>query len=157
MNALFGAGRIAPGTGIILAPAPDERGFGFSALAPMIMANRNNGEFYYASAASGGMAGALAEADLLHAVTQEKLSLEAAMLRPRVFHDGDPDVAIYDVSGNEDPSAALSAAGFQVEQRNGIGRVNAIWCPGGSPTDPESCQLRNDFRGNGLASFVTKD
>jgi len=106
MNALFGAGRIAPGTGVILAPAPDERGFGFSALAPMIMANRNNGEFYYASAASGGMAGALAEADMLHAVTQEKLSLEAAMLRPRVFHDGDPDVAIYDVSGNEDTSAA---------------------------------------------------
>jgi gamma-glutamyltranspeptidase/glutathione hydrolase len=157
MNALFGAGRIAPGTGIILAPAPDERGFGFSALAPMVMANRNNGEFYYASAASGGLAGALAEADLLHAVTQEKLSLEAAMLRPRVFHDGDPDLAIYDVSGNDDPSAALTAAGFQVEQRNGIGRVNAIWCPGGSPTDPESCQLRNDFRGNGLASFVTKD
>ena len=157
MNALFGAGRIAPGTGVILAPAPDERGFGFSALAPMIMANRNNGEFYYASAASGGMAGALAEADMLHAVTQERLSLEAAMLRPRVFHDGDPDVAIYDVSGNEDPSAALTGAGFQVEQRNGIGRVNAIWCPGGSPTDPESCQLRNDFRGNGLASFVTAD
>jgi gamma-glutamyltranspeptidase/glutathione hydrolase len=157
MNALFGAGRIAPGTGIILAPAPDERGFGFSALAPMVMANRNNGEFYYASAASGGLAGALAEADLLHAVNQEKLSLEAAMLRPRVFHDGDPDLAIYDVSGNDDPSAALTAAGFQVEQRNGIGRVNAIWCPGGSPTDPESCQLRNDFRGNGLASFVTKD
>jgi gamma-glutamyltranspeptidase / glutathione hydrolase len=157
MNALFGAGRIAPGTGIILAPAPDERGFGFSALAPMIMANKNNGEFYYASAASGGMAGALAEADLMHAVTQEKLSLEAAMLRPRVFHDGDPDVAIYDVSGNEDPSAALTSAGFQVEQRNGIGRTNAIWCPGGSPTDPESCQLRNDFRGNGLASFVTAD
>ncbi len=157
MNALFGAGRIAPGTGIILAPAPDERGFGFSALAPMIMANRNNGEFYYASAASGGMAGALAEADLLHAVTQEKLSLEAAMLRSRVVHDGDPDVAIYDVSGGEDPSAALTGAGFQVEQRNGIGRANAIWCPGGSPTDPESCQLRNDFRGNGLASFVTKD
>lgn len=157
MNALFGAGRIAPGTGIILAPAPDERGFGFSALAPMIMANRNNGEFYFASAASGGLAGALAEADLLHAVTEEGLSLEAAMLRPRVFHDGEPDVAIYDVSGNEDPSAALTAAGFQVEQRNGIGRVNAIWCPGGSPTDPESCQLRNDFRGNGLASFVTAD
>ncbi len=157
MNGLFGAGRIAPGTGIILAPAPDERGFGFSALAPMIMANRNNGEFYYASAGSGGMAGALAEADLLHAVTQEKLSLEAAMLRPRVFFESGLDTAIYDVSGNEDPSAALAGAGFQVEQRNGVGRVNAIWCPGGSPTDPESCQLRNDFRGNGLASFVTKD
>lgn len=157
MNALFGAGRIAPGTGIILAPAPDERGFGFSALAPMVMANRNNGEFYYASAASGGMAAALAEAEVLRAVTQEKLSLEAAILRPRVFFEGGSGTAIYDVSGNEDPSAALTGAGFQVEQRNAIGRINAIWCPGGSPTDPESCQLRNDFRGNGLASFVTKD
>ena len=157
MNALFGAGRIAPGTGIILAPAPDERGFGFSALAPMIMANRNNGEFYFASAASGGIAGALAEAELLHAVTEEGVSLEAAMLRPRVFHGGDPDVALYDVSGDEDPSGALTAAGFQVEQRNAIGRINAIFCPGGSPTDPESCQLRNDYRGNGLASFVTAD
>lgn len=157
MNALFGAGRIAPGTGMILAPAPDERGFGFSALAPMVMANRNNGEFYFASAASGGIAGALAQAEALHAVTEERMALEAALLRPRVFNAGDTDVALYDVSGNEDPGAALSAAGFQAEQRNGIGRVNAIWCPGGSPTDPESCQLRNDFRGNGLASFVTQD
>jgi gamma-glutamyltranspeptidase/glutathione hydrolase len=154
---LFGAGRIAPGTGIILAPAPDERGFGFSALAPMVMANRNNGEFYFASAASGGLAGALAQADLLHGVTMEGLSLEAAMMRARVFHGGDPDTAFYDVSGNEDPAAALTAAGFQIEQRKGLGRINAIFCPGGSPTDPESCQLRNDFRGDGLANFVTAD
>ena len=157
MNALFGAGRIAPGTGIILAPAPDERGFGFSALAPMVMANRNNGEFYFASAASGGLAGALAQADLLHGVTMEGLSLEAAMMRARVFHGGDPDTAFYDVSGDEDPAAALTAAGFQIEQRKGLGRINAIFCPGGSPTDPESCQLRNDFRGDGLANFVTAD
>lgn len=157
MNALFGAGRIAQGTGVILAPAPDERGYGFSALAPMIMANRNNGEFYFASAASGGMAGALAQADVLNAVTNERLSLEAAMLRARVFNPGDPDVALYDVSGNEDPRAALAAAGFQVEQRKGLGRINAIFCPGGSPTNPETCQLRNDFRGNGLANYVTSD
>jgi gamma-glutamyltranspeptidase/glutathione hydrolase len=155
MNALFGAGRIAQGTGIILAPAPDERGFGFSALAPMIMANRNNGEFYFASAASGGLAGALAQADVLHGVTKEGLSLEAAMLRSRVFRGG--DTTIYDVSGNEDPGAALAAAGFQAEQRKGVGRINAIFCPGGAPTNPETCQLRNDFRGDGLANFVTAD
>lgn len=155
MNALFGAGRIAEGTGVILAPAPDERGFGFSALAPMIMANRNNGEFYFASAASGGLAGALAQADVLHGVTEEGLSLEAAMLRSRVFGGGGK--VIYDVSGNEDPGAALSAAGFAAEQRKGIGRINAIFCPGGSPTNPETCQLRNDFRGDGLANFVTAD
>lgn len=155
MNALFGAGRIAQGTGIILAPAPDERGFGFSALAPMVMANRNNGEFYFASAASGGLAGALAQADVLNGVTREGLSLEAAMLRARVFGGGGK--IIYDVSGNQDPGPSLSASGIPVEQRKGIGRINAIFCPGGAPTDPETCQLRNDYRGDGLANFVTAD
>ncbi len=155
MNALFGAGRIAEGTGLILAPAPDARGFGFSALAPIVMANRNNGEFYFASAASGGLAGALAQADILHGVTDGKLSLEAAMLRARVFNGG--DTVLYDASANENPGGALQAAGFQAEQRKGIGRINAIFCPGGSPTNPDTCQVRNDFRGDGLANFVTSD
>jgi gamma-glutamyltranspeptidase/glutathione hydrolase len=160
MNALFGAGRIAQGTGIILAPAPADKGFGYSALAPMIMANDNNGELYYVSAASGaspgaGIAGALAEADLLYAVTEERVPLEAAMLRGRIYHGADPDVAYFDVSGDDDPSSALSAAGYQTERREALGRVNAIFCPGGTPTDPDSCQLRNDYRGNGLATLVS--
>jgi len=155
MNAIFGAGRIAQGTGIILAPAPSDKGFGFTALAPMIMANKNNGELYYVSAASGGVAGALAEADLLYAVTEERAPLEAAMLRSRVYHGADPDVAYFDVSGDENPSGALSAAGYQTEQREALGRVNAIYCPRGTPTDPDSCQLRNDYRGNGLATLVS--
>ncbi|HET6620295.1 MAG TPA: gamma-glutamyltransferase [Dongiaceae bacterium] len=160
MNALFGAGRIAQGTGIILAPAPSDKGFGYSALAPMIMANDNNGELYYVSAASGaspgaGIAGALAEADLLYAVTEERVPLEAAMLRARVYHGADPDVAYFDVSGDDNPSGALSAAGYQTEQREALGRINAIFCPGGAPTDPDSCQLRNDYRGNGLATLVS--
>lgn len=160
MNALFGAGRIAQGTGIILAPAPSDKGFGYSALAPMIMANDNNGELYYVSAASGaspgaGIAGALAEADLLYAVTEERVPLEAAMLRARVYHGADPDVAYFDVSGDDNPSGALSAAGYQTEQREALGRINAIFCPGGTPTNPDSCQLRNDYRGNGLATLVS--
>ncbi len=157
MNAPFGAGRIAQGTGIILAPAPSESGAGFSALAPMVLANDNNGEFYYASAGSGGVAGALAQAELLYAVTEEGVPLEAAMLRARVYHGADPDIAFFDVSGDENPSSALTAAGYQTQQRDGLGRVNAIFCPRGSPTDPDSCQLRNDYRGNGLATLVSKD
>ncbi len=160
MNTLFGAGRIAQGTGIILAPAPSDKGFGFSALAPMIMANVNNGELYYASAASGGIAGALAQAELLYAVTEEGLPLEGAMLRARIYHGADPDVAYFDVSGDDNPASALAAAGYQAQQpqeRERLGRVNAIFCPRGSPTDPDSCQLRNDYRGNGLATLVSSD
>ncbi|HET6158292.1 MAG TPA: gamma-glutamyltransferase [Dongiaceae bacterium] len=155
MNALFGAGRVAQGTGIILSPAPSEKGFGFSSLAPLIVANDNNGELYYLSAGSGGMAGVVAEADMLYAVTEERIPLETATLRPRVYHGVDPDVAYFDVSGDENPSGALSAAGYQTEQREALGRVNAIFCPRGTPTDPDSCQLRNDFRGNGLATLVS--
>jgi gamma-glutamyltranspeptidase/glutathione hydrolase len=155
MNSLFGAGRIAQDTGIILAPAPSDRGFGFSALAPMIWANDNNGELYYASAASGGMAGILAQAELFHAVTEERIPLEAAMLRARVYHGAEPDVVYFDVSGEDNPSAALSGAGYQIEQREALGRINAIFCPRGTPSDPDSCQLRNDYRGNGLATLVS--
>lgn len=155
MNALFGAGRIAKDTGIILAPAPSDRGFGFTPLAPMIWANDNNGELYFASAASGGLAGILAQAELFYAVTEERMPLEAAMLRARVYHGADPDVVYFDVSGNDNPSGALSAAGYQIEQRESLGRINAIFCPRGSPSDPDSCQLRNDYRGNGLATLVS--
>jgi gamma-glutamyltranspeptidase/glutathione hydrolase len=155
MNALFGAGRIAQDTGIILAPAPSDRGFGFTALAPMIWANDNNGELYYASAASGGLAGILAQAELFYAVVEERVPLEAAMARPRVYHGADPDVVYFDVSGDDNPSSALTGAGYQIEQREALGRINAIFCPRGTPSDPDSCQLRNDYRGNGLATLVS--
>ncbi|MEZ5830396.1 MAG: gamma-glutamyltransferase [Dongiaceae bacterium] len=155
MNALFGAGRIAQGTGIILAPAPSDRGFGYSALAPLIVANNNNGELYYISAASGGMAGDVTEAELLYAVTEERVPLETAMARSRVYNGADPDIAYFDVSGDDSPQAALSAAGYQTEQREALGRINAIFCPRGTPSDPDSCQLRNDYRGNGLATLVS--
>jgi gamma-glutamyltranspeptidase/glutathione hydrolase len=157
LNALFGSGRLAPGTGVILAPAPDERGFGFSALAPLIVANEYNGELYYASSAGGGVAGAMAEAVMLHRVMVNKERLESAMLRPRIFNDGDPDIAYYDVATSEDPGPALRAAGLAAEEGGILGRVSAIFCPLGSPADPETCQVRADHRGNGLAAVVTKD
>jgi hypothetical protein len=77
------------------------------------------------------------------------------MARSRVYHGADPDVAYFDVSGDDNPSGALSGAGYQVEQREALGRINAIFCPRGTPTDPDSCQLRNDYRGNGLSTLVS--
>jgi gamma-glutamyltranspeptidase/glutathione hydrolase len=153
MNALFGAARIAGDTGIILAPAPNDQGAGFSTLAPLIVANRHNGEFYYASAASGGMPGALSEAVILHHVMEQEMPLDKAILAPRVFHNGVPDKVFYEDGADV---SALTSAGFQVEQTKELGRVNAIYCPGGAPTNPDSCVMRNDYRGNGLASFFAK-
>ncbi len=152
MNALFGAARMAGDTGIILAPAPNDQGAGFSALAPMMVANSHNGEFYYASAASGGMPGALNQAVVLHDTLENKVTLDKALLASRVFDNGEPDKVFYEDGADV---SALTAAGYQVEQRNGLGKIDAIFCPGGAPTNPDSCVMRNDYRGNGLASFYT--
>jgi gamma-glutamyltranspeptidase/glutathione hydrolase len=50
MNAPFGSARIAPGTGIILAPAPNDRGAGFSALGPVMLASNSSGRLYFLGA-----------------------------------------------------------------------------------------------------------
>ena len=156
MNAPFGAARMAPGTGIILAPAPDDRGNGFSALSPLILANKNNGNLYYLSAASGGAPGAIAEALVLDGVARGKLNLEQAMQRVRVFADGS-GAAYVEESGGAGALGALQAAGHQVQASGPLGRVNAIFCPGDTPHHPDTCQLRNDYRGAGLSSILSSD
>lgn len=152
MNALFGAVRVAGDTGLILSPAPNNQGAGFSALAPMIVANQHNGELYFASAAGGGMPGALSEAVILFNSLSEKMSLEQALQAPRIFHNGMPDKVFFEASGD---GSVLSSAGYQVEQRQPLGIVNAVICPKGAPSNTNGCFMRNDFRGNGLASLFS--
>jgi gamma-glutamyltranspeptidase / glutathione hydrolase len=140
MNAPFGSARLAPGTGIILSQAPNDAGVGFSALAPIVVASKYNGELYFVSAAAGGAAGALAEALVLDAVMRRSVPLDQAMQLPRAFDGGSPDQIYREQTG------ALS-----------IGRVNAIFCPRGTPSNPDSCRLRNDYRGSGLATILGED
>lgn len=54
MNASFGTGRVAAGTGVLLAAAPDASGRGATGLAPMILVNENSKEFRLAAAAMVG-------------------------------------------------------------------------------------------------------
>ena len=165
MNAPFGAARMAPGTGIVLAPAPDDQGNGFSALSPLIMANKNNGNLYYLSAASGGAPGAIAQAVVLDGVARGKLNLDQAMQRLRVFADGSGAAYVEDVSGGSGGGSggggsalsALQAAGLQAQASGPLGRVNAIFCPSDTPHHPDSCQLRTDYRGAGLISSLSSD
>lgn len=138
MNAPFGAARTAQGTGIILSPAPNDQGVGYSALAPMIVASKYNGELYFASAAAGGVPGALAQALVLDAVMRRAQPLDQAMQMPRAF----------DAGGGEtfDENSGLR-----------LGRLNSIFCSRGVPSSPDSCQLRNDYRGNGLATILGEE
>lgn len=138
MNAPFGAARMAQGTGIILAPAPNDQGIGFSALAPVMVGSKFNGEVYFLSGAAGGTPGALAEALVLDGVMRRALPLDQAMQLPRA----------YDSGGGES---------FNESSGIWLGRLNAIFCTRGSPGAPDTCQLRNDYRGSGLASILGTD
>ena len=68
---------------------------------------------------------------------QRAMPLDQAMQLPRAFDAGDQRF---------DENAGVR-----------IGRLNAIFCGGGVPSDPDSCQLRNDYRGNGLASILGEE
>lgn len=137
MNAPFGAARAAQGTGIVLAPAPNDQGVGFSTLSPVMVASKFNGQVYFAASGSGGAPAAVSEALLLDAVMRRAMPLDQAMQLPRAFDSGDQ----------------------QVDEQSGvrIGRINAIFCAEGNPSDPDSCQLRNDYRGYGLASILGQE
>jgi gamma-glutamyltranspeptidase/glutathione hydrolase len=154
MNAPFGSARIAPGTGIILAPAPNERGAGFSALGPIMQASNHSGRLYFLAAGGGGAPGDIAKALLFNAILNEKQPIDTAMGKGRMFADGAGTV--YAESALGAAQGAVSGAGFKVEKAEKLGRVNAVYCPDSVPDTPDSCTIKNDYRGNGLTTVVQK-
>jgi gamma-glutamyltranspeptidase/glutathione hydrolase len=153
MNAPFGSARIAPGTGIILAPAPNAEGAGFSALGPIMLANSYTGRLYFAAASSGGVPGDVAKARIFDAVHNQKQALESAMQAGRLFADGAGTVYLEDSASGD--KAAIGGS-MTVESTAPLAKVNAAYCPRSTPGSPDSCQLRNDYRGNGLVTTINQ-
>jgi gamma-glutamyltranspeptidase/glutathione hydrolase len=154
MNLPFGSARIAPGTGIILAPAPNAEGAGFSALAPMMLANHHTGHLYFLAAGSGGAPAAIAEAMIFDAVYRHQKPLDEAIQKGRLFADGAGTIYLEDAaSGGQ---SAIAGAGFKTMRTEPLARINAIFCPNSAPSSPDTCQLRNDFRGNGLVTTLNQ-
>lgn len=155
MNDLFGSGRVAPGTGIILAPAPNPEGAGATALGPMIMSNAPTGGFYYAAAASGGPTAATAMASVFLGVAALDQPLEQAVAAKRIHHNGNPDVVFYEAGVSSALLEGLAERGHQTAEAGILGRLAAVWCPLGLPSNPESCQAAADPRSNGLAVVLS--
>ncbi|MBC8240081.1 MAG: gamma-glutamyltransferase [Alphaproteobacteria bacterium] len=135
MNGAFGSGAMAPSLGVFLAPgvAPGAaRGAGNRAAGwpgyptPLLGVNQHVRETVLAMAGAGGPMGALATAAVGVAVTTKGKTLAQAMAAPRV----------------------LAQANVK-----GGGRVQALWCPKGIRSGPESCQFASDPRAFGLAAF----
>jgi len=152
MNAAFGTGRVASGSGVLLAAAPDASGRGPMGLAAMLVVNENSKEFRFAATASGGVAASSALASVAAEVLLAGRDLKAAVIQPRVHLSGAPDVTYYEQGLDPAVVDSLSKAGHRLAATRKIGLVNALSCPGGLPTAPDTCQMMVDPRGAGLAS-----
>ncbi len=156
MNTLFGSRRMVPGSGVILAPGPNEQGVDFTALGPVILANPYTNHTYFAGAASGGEAGISALANVFLRVNEAEQQLEAAMLAKRVHHNGVPDTLFYEPGIDPGALAAADTGGAPAVQVPVLGRVNAIWCPESLFRAPEFCQASADPRTFGLAIVLAE-
>ena len=137
MNNLFGTGRIAPGTGVLLAASP-------AWMPPPLLAagmawNPNMHAFHAAVAASGQEGAPLAAADAL----VQTLRDHHARGRRRA---GRPE---HDI-GTVRPGLAVSSTA-PLRPVPEPGRANMIGCPGYLPGAEASCGWDTDPRGAGLA------
>jgi gamma-glutamyltranspeptidase/glutathione hydrolase len=148
MNGLFGSGRMAPGTGMVMAASPP----GYLSVSPVavLVASEGSGRFYFAGAGGDGAAAATSVARVLFEVLDNKVSLAEAMELGRVHHNGLPDVAFAEERIPIDLLQALTQRGHDVRTLPAMGLVNAFWCPDSLPKGSSTCQVESDSRGFGL-------
>ena len=150
MNGLFGAGKIAPGTGIVLAAAPEPDLP--PPLAPVVLVNRNSRQVFLAAGAGGGEAAPSALGTVLLELLDGERPLGAALAAPRLHRGGAPDGLTVEPALDAAARSALAERGHRVVEVAAIGRVNAIHCPDGLPRSPESCRYASEPRGFGIAA-----
>lgn len=154
LNSLFGTGRIAEGTGIVLAAAPGPGGRGATALGPMLIVNQNVNEFFFGGAASGGVAAPSALVGVAARAVLGGESLSEAISAKRAVGGAAPGVVYYEGGAGSEAEAALAGLGTRRVATTALGRVNAVYCPDGIPPNPETCVARSDPRGFGLTAMA---
>ena len=131
MNNLFGTGRIAPGTGVLLAASP--AWMPPALLSAAVAWNPNLNAFHAAVAATGQEGAPLAAADAL---------AQAVRARGRLVSAGGIAPA---------NAPAPPAGGVVLRPAPEPGRADVISCGGYLPSDTQSCGWSTDPRGAGLA------
>jgi gamma-glutamyltranspeptidase/glutathione hydrolase len=151
MNRLFGAGRMAQGTGILMAAPPRSQNDGSTSLTAVVVGNKNTGIVRFAGIAGEGAVAATALARVMIESLTGDGGLEEAMAMPRVHHGGAPDVVWHETGVTRASLEGLRRRGHNLREIPALGHVNAFHCPEGLQSDPESCAVVNDPRGFGLA------
>lgn len=141
MNNLFGTGRIAPGTGLLLAASP--AWMPPALLAAGITWNPHIHAFRAAVAASGQEGAPLAVADQLVQTQNVTVRVSAGGGVPPGPNTPDVQAAVMPV---------LSSSNGALRPAPEPGRANVISCAGYLPGEPNSCGWITDPRGNGLAA-----
>jgi gamma-glutamyltranspeptidase/glutathione hydrolase len=76
--------------------------------------------------------------------------LEKAIQAKRLHNSGNPDITYYEHGYDEVIIKSLISKGHRVAATPSLGRVNAVGCLQGLPSDPNSCEAITDPRGYGL-------
>jgi gamma-glutamyltranspeptidase/glutathione hydrolase len=151
MNRLFGAARMAQGTGILLAAPPQSQNDGSTSLTAVVVGNTNTGDVRFAGIAGDGAVAATALVRVMIETLDGEATLDQAMAAPRLHHGGAPDVVWHEPGVGGAVLAGLSRRGHNLRPVLALGHVNAFYCPEGLKDKPESCGVANDPRGFGLA------
>ncbi len=154
MNDIFGSGRMIPGTGIVLAPPPNQSGEDPFNTGPMLVTGNVNAQAFFVAAASGGVTAPSAIAQVFLTAVVGSQSLEQAINQGRFHHNGQPDVVFSEANADQSAVAALQGAGHVLQQAPIIGRVQALYCPQGVKDSKVGCQANADPRGDGLAALL---
>lgn len=151
---LYGTGRVAPGTGVVLAAAPGRGDRNALSLGPVISYEAEFQSFRYAIAGSGGAAAMTSTTAILATSMLQGVTLEKAIAAPRVHHGGAPDIAVLEATVPEGMKRALEQRGHKTAIVPSLGRVNAAECPLGLDVASESiaCFVYADPRSAGMAA-----
>jgi gamma-glutamyltranspeptidase/glutathione hydrolase len=152
---MFGAGMVAPGTGIVMAASPG-RNTGPAGIAPVLVVNPHVHETHFAAAASGGITAPTALAQVLLGAQVDGTKLDKAQAAPRVHHSGTPDLAVVEPPEQGGDPSSLAKRGHEVRAVAIPARVNAFQCDSGR-AGFSTCRAESDPRGFGLSAVVGRD
>ena len=157
MNNLFGAGKVAPGTGMLMAAAPDQSGRGPSSLAPMLMINPFTHEFWFGGAGTGGAFGPTSLIEVFARAQLDNQPLSDAMKSFRLHAGSTGDLLFLENSAGAVTQSDLESRGHKVVGVGALGSVNAAFCPEGIPSHQDACQREPDSRADGLGILVGQE
>ncbi len=164
LNHIFGTGRMAFATGMMLAAAPTGRGRNPLAFGPVIVANPETFAFRFAASASGGngrisalinnMASALIINDGKFGDENfNDNALNNGYQLPRIAINKNMDKIYLEEAANDKIIKIFKNSKQKVTIVKDFAAVNSIYCPYGLPNSAGNkfCQTKNDIRANGLS------